>query len=468
MVTILRTPRSWASVTLARTTADGTLLPFAKAQKKGAWAAWRSLADREPPEAAVRLIARSGLRGRGGAGYPAAEKWRRCADEESATKYVVVNGYEADPGTFTDRLLMERDPHAVVEGAVIAAYAVGAGTVVLAVNAGYASAIDRLRGAIAQAEEAGLVGTEALDGAVSITVEVRPVQGAFLVGEETALLRALEGRRAMPEQRPPYPTGRGLNGKPTLVHNVETVATVPWIVANGPAAFAEIGADGTAGTKLVQLAGAVARPGIAEVPFGTPLGDIVDRAGGGARKGATLKLAIVGGPLGGLLPRSAMDVPFTFDALRAAGATVGSGSIVAADTAACVVDLGRLLARYTSEEACGKTIPCRIGLKRLVEIADRFATGRQRPQDRGLLVDLAEDVEGSGLCNHERLAPDPLLSGLRYFADEYEAHLVEGRCPAGVCRIGTLGARPAATSARRRAGARRTTPRAAGTAEASA
>ena len=443
MTTVLKTPRSWPKVTLGRGPADHDLLPLQKAEKAGAWAAWRQVADREPPEGVVRLLARSGLRGRGGAGFPAAEKWRRCAAEAATTKYVVANGYEADPGSFTDRLLMERDPHAVLEGAVIAAYAVGADHVIVAVNAGYATAIERLRGAIAQAGDAGLVGAGAMDGSISIDVEVRPVQGAFLLGEETALLRALEGRRGMPDQRPPYPAERGLHGKPTLVHNVETLATVPWIVTKGPEAFASIGSSGATGTKLVQLAGAVAQPGIAEIPLGTTLGEIVERVGGGVRKGAKLKLAIVGGPLGGLLPASAMDVPFTFDALTDAGGTLGSGSIVAADTSACAVDLGRLLARYASDEACGKTIPCRIGLKRIVEIADRIATGRQRPWDGDLLTALADDVSASALCSHERLAPDPLRSGMRYFADEYQAHLVEGRCPAGVCRIGSLGERPA-------------------------
>jgi NADH:ubiquinone oxidoreductase subunit F (NADH-binding) len=433
MPDILRTPRSWPRVTLGRETANGTLLPFARAERAGAWAAWRQIADREAPETMVRLVEQSGLRGRGGAGFPAARKWRQCQVMEATQKYVVVNGYEADPGTFSDRLLMERDPHAVIEGAAIAAYAVGATKAIVAVNAGYARAIERLRGAIAQAEEAGLIGIDALDGAITLAVEVRPVQGAFLLGEETVLLRALEGKRGMPEQRPPYPAERGLFDKPTLVHNVETIATIPWIVTNGAAAFAGIGTKSSPGTKLVQLAGAVARPGVAEVPLGTPLGAIVERAGGGMRATAKLKLAIVGGPLGGLLPAERMDLPFDFDALREAGATLGSGSVVVADDSACSVDLGRLLERFASDEACGKSIPCRIGLKRLVEIADRFAAGHQRPQDRDLLVDLSADVIGSGLCNHERLAPDPLLTGLRYFASEYDAHLDEGRCPAGVC-----------------------------------
>jgi NADH-quinone oxidoreductase subunit F len=446
MASILKTPRSWPKVTLARSTANGELLPFAKAERVGAWAAWRQVADREAPDTVIRQVGQAGLRGRGGAGYRAAEKWRHCLAVDATQKYVVANGYEADPGTFTDRLLMERDPHSVIEGVAIAAYAVGATKAIVAVNAGYAKAIGHLRGAIAQAEEAGLIGVDALDGAVTLTVEVRPLQGAFLLGEETVLLRALEGKRGMPEQRPPFPAERGLFGKPTLVHNVETLATVPWIMANGHAAFGKIGSSASPGTKLVQLAGAVARPGVAEVPLGTPVGEIVERAGGGMRDGARMKLAIVGGPLGGLLPADQLGLALDFDALREAGATLGSGSIVVADDSACAVDLGRLLERFASDEACGKTIPCRIGLKRLVEIADRFATGHQRPQDRDLLVDLSEDVIASGLCNHERLAPDPLLSGLRYFAAEYDAHLNEGRCPAGVCTIAAISRAPASGS----------------------
>ncbi len=425
-------------MTLGRVTADGELLPFARAERAGAWAAWRQVVDRESPDSIVRQIGQAGLRGRGGAGFRAAEKWWRCQATEASQRYVVANGYEADPGTFTDRLLMERDPHAVIEGVAIAAYAVGATKAIVAVNAGYARAIERLRGAIAQAEDAGLIGVDAMNGGLTLEVEVRPVQGAFLLGEETVLLRALEGKRGMPEQRPPYPAERGLFGKPTLVHNVETLATVPWIVAHGHAAFAGIGAATSPGTKLVQLAGAVARPGVAEVPLGTSLGDIVERAGGGMRDGAKMKLAIVGGPLGGLLPADKLDLALDFDSLREAGATLGSGSIVVADQSACAVDLGRLLERYASDEACGKTIPCRIGLKRLVELADRFAAGHQRPQDRELLVELSNDVIASGLCNHERLAPDPLLSGLRYFAAEYDAHLDEGRCPAGICHPVTV------------------------------
>jgi NADH-quinone oxidoreductase subunit F len=448
--TILKTPRSWPKVTLGRETANGTLLSFADAEKAGAWRAWRATADVEAPETLVDVIRRSGLRGRGGAGFVAARKWRQVWEAfDAPQKYVVANGYEADPGTFADRLLMERDPHAVVEGVALAAYAVGATKAIIAVNAGYAAAIERLRGAIAQAEEAGLIGTDAVGGAITLHVEVRPVQGAFLLGEETVLLKALEGKRGMPEQRPPYPAEKGLLGKPTLVHNVETLATLPWIVSNGADAFAGIGAKESPGTKLIQLAGAVARPGVAEVPVGTKLGDVIEKVGGGTRDGATLKLAIVGGPLGGLLPRDALDVRVDFGALTAAGATLGSGSIVLADESACAVDLGRLLERYASDEACGKSIPCRIGLKRLVEIADRFGQGHQRPQDRDLLIDLSSDVIESGLCNHERLAPDPLLSGLRYFADEYEAHLVHGRCPAGVCDLARVASAGGASRSRR-------------------
>ena len=329
---------------------------------------------------------------------------------------------------------METDPHAVVEGAALAAWAIGATKAIVAVKADYRHAATRLRTAVAGAEAAGYLGTGALDGLVDLHVEVRELQGAYLLGEETALLHALEGKRGMPDQRPPYPATSGLFGRPTLVHNVETLATLPWIVANGAKAFAAIGSTGNSGTKLVQLAGAVAHPGVAEVPLGVTLGELLEQVGGGAAGRGGLKAILVGGPAGGLLPPASLDLRLEFEALAGAGAIMGSGSIVAADTTACVVDLGRTLARYCAEEACGKSIPCRIGLRRLVEIADRFVDGHGRPTDPQLLADLASDVIDSGLCNHERRAPNPLLTGMRYFGEEYDAHIREGRCPAGVCR----------------------------------
>ena len=295
-----------------------------------------------------------------------------------------------------------------------------------------AAAIARLEAAVGAAEEAGFVGPDVLGSRMELTMTVRGVQGAYMLGEETVLLKALEGRRGQPEQRPPHPAERGLFGMPTVVQNVQTLAAVPWIVVNGAAKFAAIGSRTSPGTILVQVRGAD-RSGVAEVPVGIPLREIVALAGapGAGRK---LKAILVGGPSGGILPPELLDTPYEFDALRAAGAHVGSGSVVVADDRACTVDLGRLLTSFCATEACGKSIPCRIGTKRLVEIAERVTTGRPKPTDLQLLADLSADMVDSGLCDHERLATLPLSSGMRYFRSELDDHILRSSCPAGVCR----------------------------------
>ena len=433
MTTLLETPDSWPHVTLAPAREE-PLLGLAEAQRAGAWTAWRRAVTELAPEALTDTVARAGLCGRGGAGFPAAQKWRACRAAPGPERYAVANGYEADPGVSIDRTLMERDPHAVVEGLALAAFAAGASSAFLAVKAGYGLALERLRAAVAQAEEAGILGIDALGAGIDLQIEVRPVQGAFILGEETALLRALEGKRGMPDQRPPYPAVRGLFGRPTVVHNVETLAAIPWIVRNGAAAFAEIGREGAHGTKLVQLSGAVRTPGIAEVPMGVPLGEVLETAGGGMAKGSTFKALLVGGPAGGFLPEAVLETPLDFDNLRQAGAIVGSGSLLAVDQRACIVELGRLMERFMSDESCGKCIPCRIGTRRLLEIGDRFTGGRTRPTDPTLLRDLSADVVDGSLCGHGINAPNPLLSGMRYFGEEYDAHISAGTCPAGVCR----------------------------------
>ena len=382
-------------------------------------------------------IAESGLRGRGGAGFPAAQKWRAVAATPGGIatpgglRYAVANGYEADPAGATNRHLMTQRPYAIVEGLAIAALSVGAEEAILAVRAEYADAVAVLELAVSAAEEAGYVGKDVLGSGRALRMTVRPVQGAYMLGEETVLLKALEGRRGQPEQRPPYPSERGLWGRPTLVHNMATLAAIPWIVVHGSDAYRAIGDPDAPGTLLVQVTGAVASPGIVEVPTGTPLSEIVSLAGGVAG-GRTLKALLVGGPSGGLLPADLATTPYTFGALRAVGAHVGSGSVVVADDRTCVVDLARLLTRYCADEACGKTIPCRIGLRRMSEIGERFAAGLARPTDPGLLADLGADIVGSALCDHERLATGPLATAMRYFGPEIDAHLA-GVCPAGVC-----------------------------------
>jgi NADH:ubiquinone oxidoreductase subunit F (NADH-binding) len=435
MATVLKTPRSWPRILLGRRGTDPKALaadPSAAldaAVAAGAFDGLRRAVHDLGPTGTIATITASGLRGRGGAGYPTGDKWRSCAATDAPRKYVVANGYGADPAVLTDQTLMQHDPWGVIEGLAIAAFAVGADEAFIAVRAEATETIGRLEAAIAAAEDAGFVGPATLGTGSGVRVSVRPVQGAYMLGEETVLLKAIEGRRGQPEQRPPHPAERGLFGMPTVVQNVQTLAAVPWILVNGPEKFAAIGSRSSPGTILVGVRGP-AGSGVAEVPLGTPIGEILALVGGST----ALKAVLVGGPSGGLLPSTLLDTPYDFDALRSVGAHVGSGSIVAADERACVVDLARLLTRFCADEACGKTIPCRIGTRRISEIGDRIATGLPRPTDLQLLSDLSEDVVGSALCDHERLATLPFATGMRYFRGELDEHILRSSCPAGVCR----------------------------------
>ncbi len=427
---ILEPTQDWPSLLLARAGDPAEEPTLARAEASGAWASLRRAVSALSPDEVIRVVAESGLRGRGGAGFPTGRKWRACAAQPPGARYVVANGFEADPGAQLDRTLMERDPHAVLEGLALAAYAVGASQAYVAVSSSAGLAARRLREAVGQAEAQGILGTRALDGRLDLQVEVREVQGGFVVGEETVLLRALENKRAQPDQRPPYPSEEGLFGRPTVVNNVETLAAVPWIVANGAAAFSQLGVGDQAGTTLLQVGGAVDTPGIVEVPLGTPLSEVLALAGAVA----TPKAVLVGGPSGAFLPPEALDTALDPDRLGESGAIWGSGTLLVADERACVVDMASLMTRYLNDEACGKTIPCRIGLRRLAEIGDRFTSGRPRPTDPQLLEDLCADTRDAALCALESTATNPLLSGMRYFASEFEAHIVRGDCPAGVCQ----------------------------------
>jgi NADH:ubiquinone oxidoreductase subunit F (NADH-binding) len=430
MVDLLRTPKTWPTVLLERVNAADPL-DLDAAVRDGAFDGLRRVIRNLGGTATIATIASAGLRGRGGAGFPTAVKWRTAAATDAPRRYVVVNGYGADPATGTDRFLLERDPFAVIEGAAIAAFTIGATEAIIAVRSDATEAIRRLEAAIGAAEDAGFLGYDVLGSGHDIVVRVQPVQGAYMLGEETVLLKALEGKRGQPEQRPPHPAERGLYDMPTVVNNVQTLAAVPWIIRHGAEAFAAIGAPDTPGTILVQVR-TPARDGIAEVPLGTPLREVVGL--GGKLPGArSIKAILIGGPSGGLLPADLLDTPYAFEPLRAAGAHVGSGSVVVADDRACIVDLARLLTRYCAGEACGKTIPCRIGTRRLVEIADRVVEGRPRPTDPELLTDLSADIVASALCDHERLTTLPLSSGMRYFRSELDEHILHSACPAGVC-----------------------------------
>ncbi len=431
MTTLLATPASWPRILLARAgAADPTDLDAAV--RAGAFEGLKRAVHGLGATATIATVASVNLRGRGGAGYPAGEKWRACAAQPSPVRHVVANGYEADPAAGVDRALMEEDPYGVVEGLAIAAYAVGATEAFIAVRAEYAEATRRLESAVGQAEEAGFVGVDMLGTGHDLAIHVTTVQGAYMLGEETVLLKALEGRRGQPEQRPPYPTERGLFGRPTVVHNVQTLASIPWLLVHGTERFAAVGSTASPGTILVGVRGPNGG-GVAEVPLGTPLREIVGLLGP-FPDGHALKAMLVGGPSGGILPPDLLDIPYDFETLRAAGAHVGSGTIVAVDERACIVDLGRMLTRFCADEACGKTIPCRIGTRRLYEIADRATRGLPRPTDLQLLADLSHDVAASALCDHERLTTLPLMSGMRYFRSELDDHILRSSCPAGVCQ----------------------------------
>ncbi len=432
MTEILQAPSGWPAILFSRRGApDATDL--AAAVRAGAFGGLTRAVRELGPAAPIAELEASRLRGRGGAGHLAAEKWRAAATTPARSRFVVANGYGADPAATTDRTLLEMDPYAVIEGAAIAAFAIGAEEALIAVRVTATEAIRRLEAAIMAAIEAGLIGDDALDSGRRIEVAVRPIQGAYMLGEETVLLKALESRRGQPEQRPPHPATRGLHGMPTVVQNVQTLAAVPYILRHGAAAFRAIGDPEAPGTILVEVRGPDGA-GVAEVPLGTSLREIAGLVGAGRGASRKIKAVVVGGPAGGILPATLLDTAYSFEPLRAVGAHVGSGSVIVADDRACVVDLARVLTRYCADEACGKTIPCRIGLRRISEIGERLTLGTSRAGDLGLLADLSADVVGSALCDHERLATLPLMSGLRYFRAEVDAHLERGECPAGVCR----------------------------------
>jgi NADH:ubiquinone oxidoreductase subunit F (NADH-binding) len=417
MTKLLTTPAGWPTVLLARAGAkDPTDLDAAVAA--GAFAGLRRAIRDLGGTAVTATIAASGLRGRGGAGFPAGDKWRIASTIDAPQRYVVANGYGADPASHTDRTVTARDPYAVLEGVAIAAYAIGATEAHIAVRAEDGEVIARLTAAIDAAMDAGFLGADVLASGHDIFVTVRPVQGAYMLGEETVLLKALEGKRGQPEQRPPHPAERGLHGMPTVVHNVQTLAAIPWIIREGAEAFAAIGAPDCPGTVLVQLR-TPSGDGIAEVPLGTSLRDVV-ALGGKLPAGRSLQAVLVGGPSGGLLPPDALDTPFTFAGLRDAGAHLGSGSVMVVDDRTDLVELVGVLTRFCSGEACGKSIPCRIGTKRLAEIVARRETGLARPTDPQLALDLAHDIVASALCDHERLATLPLTSGMRYFGSQFD------------------------------------------------
>jgi len=397
------------------------------------------------PEDVIADVEASGLRGRGGAGYPTGRKWRAVREASGGPKHVVCNGDEGDPGAFMDRMLLESQPYRVLEGLAIAAWAVGASRAHVYVRAEYPLAVRRLREAIERCGAAGLLraaGDDGVERAVGRhgaaacelpVVEVVEGAGAFVCGEETALLASLEGRRPMPRPRPPYPSQAGLGGAPTLVNNTETLAVVPWILRNGPAAWAALGTRQSRGTKVFALAGKVARGGLIEVPMGTTIRQIVEEIGGGAGGGRAFKAVQIGGPSGGCVPAELADTPVDYEALTAAGAMMGSGGLVVLDETDCMVEIARYFLEFTQRESCGRCTFCRVGTRVMLDILTRLTEGQADAADVARLEELAEQVRAGSLCGLGRTAPNPVLSTLRYFHDEYEAHLA-GRCPAKQCR----------------------------------
>jgi NADH-quinone oxidoreductase subunit F len=375
-------------------------------------------------EEVIAAILDSGLRGRGGAGFPTAVKWKLGREQAGDVKYVICNGDEGDPGAFMDRAVLESDPHRVLEGLAIAAYAVGSSEGYLYIRAEYPLAVRHVRHAIAQASERGLLG--------GLHLEVREGAGAFVCGEETALIHSLEGQRGTPRLRPPYPVEKGFRGRPTIINNVETLACVPWIIRHGAAAFSAFGAGRSRGTKVFALAGKVNRGGLIEVPMGITIREIVEGIGGGIKHGRRFKAVQLGGPSGGCIPASLADTPIDYDALAGTGAIMGSGGLVVLDERDCMVDIARFFLRFTQSESCGKCTFCRIGTKRMLEILERLCEGKGRRDDIGKLESLATYVSRGSLCGLGQTAPNPVATTLRYFREEYDAHL-NGRCPAGRC-----------------------------------
>lgn len=393
---------------------------------------YKAITEMTPEQVCQEIIA-SGLRGRGGGGFPTGRKWELTRIEESDQKYVVCNGDEGDPGAFMDRSLLEGDPHRILEGMAIAGYAIGADEGYIYVRAEYPLAVQRLKKAVADAEEYGLLGKNILGTGFNFTVKIKEGAGAFVCGEETALLASIEGKRGMPSPKPPFPAQSGLWGKPTLINNVETFANVPQIIVQGADWFNRIGIKNNAGTKTFALTGQVANTGLIEVPLGTTLRQVVFEIGGGIRGGKKFKAVQIGGPSGGCLTEEHLDLPLDFDSLQAAGAMIGSGGLVVMDESTCLVEVARFFMNFTQNESCGKCVPCREGTKRMLEILQRAVDGEGRPEDVEVLQDLAEAVRDGSLCGLGKTAPNPVLTMLKYFKDEYIAHVVDKKCPAGVC-----------------------------------
>ena len=401
--------------------------------RDGYMALAKVLTEMKPDDVIDTLLA-SGLRGRGGAGFPTGMKWKFAKAYENEQKYVCCNADEGDPGAFMDRSVLEGDPHAVLEAMTIAGYTIGANQGYIYVRAEYPIAVQRLTIAIAQAREYGLLGKNILDSGFDFDIDLRLGAGAFVCGEETALMTSIEGNRGEPRPRPPFPAEKGLFQKPSILNNVETYANIPQIILKGADWFASMGTEKSKGTKVFALGGKIHNTGLVEVPMGTTLRQVVEDIGGGIPNGKKFKAAQTGGPSGGCIPASLIDTPLDYESMAAIGSIVGSGGLIVMDETDCMVDIAKFFLEFTVEESCGKCAPCRIGTKRLYEILDKITKGNGTLEDLDKLEELCYHIKANSLCGLGQTAPNPVLSTLRYFRDEYIAHVVEKRCPAGVCK----------------------------------
>ncbi len=386
------------------------------------------------PEEVIQEVLDSGLRGRGGAGFPTGLKWKLCAPVQSDEKFVCCNADEGDPGAFMDRSVLEGDPHSVLEAMTIAAYAIGGTHGYIYVRAEYPIAVQRLRIAIQQARDYGLLGENIFDTGFNFDIDLRLGAGAFVCGEETALMTSIEGKRGEPRPRPPFPAVKGLFGKPSILNNVETYANIPEIINKGAAWFASMGVGKSKGTKVFALGGKINNTGLIEIPMGTPLRTIIEDIGGGVPNGKKFKAVQTGGPSGGCIPASHIDIPVDYDHLAEIGCIIGSGGMIVMDEDNCMVDIAKFFLEFTVDESCGKCTACRVGTKRMLEILTRITEGKGTMEDLDKLNDLAQYVKSNSLCGLGQTAPNPVISTIKFFRDEYEAHIKEKRCPAGVCK----------------------------------
>jgi NADP-reducing hydrogenase subunit HndC len=387
------------------------------------------------PDEVIQVVLDSGLRGRGGAGFPTGKKWKFASGNRGKVqKYVCCNADEGDPGAFMDRSVLEGDPHSVLEAMAIAGYAIGANQGYIYVRAEYPIAIDRLRIAIKQARDYGLLGKNIFDSGFDFDIDLRLGAGAFVCGEETALMTSIEGNRGEPHPRPPFPAVKGLFGSPTILNNVETYANIPEIIIKGPEWFSSMGTETSKGTKVFALGGKVNNTGLVEIPMGTTLREVIEDIGGGVPNGKKFKAAQTGGPSGGCIPHTYYDIPIDYESLKSIGCMMGSGGMIVMDEDNCMVDIAKFFLEFTVSESCGKCTPCRIGTKRMLEILTRITEGKGEMEDLDKLEELAKYIQANALCGLGQTAPNPVLSTLRYFRDEYIAHIKDKRCPAGVCK----------------------------------